>query len=258
MINCPICKSVTEFFISKKDKFRQEHEYFKCNKCKFLFNKELVINKDNLQKKANNIYQNDYFQKIDSGWKMRGEGVSKLINKFLKIYKFGKSQKNLNVLDYGGGNGYITSKINSNFNIFYYDKYKKPTYKGNYKILEKPKKTDIVYAIELVEHITDINEWSSLAQLCSNVLIFTTELSDGISDNELKKWWYLNPDAGHTAIYSLNSLYLLAKKYGFIYFFFPSKSFHIFLRSPFLSQFNFVKLEYPIYNFFRKIKHVLI
>ena len=259
MIICPICNSNTQFFTDKKDRFKQRYEYFRCDRCKFLFDKELIINKDNLQKKVNNVYQEDYFQKIDKGWQVRGDKISRKINNFLKIYRLIKPLKrNISILDYGGGNGYITSKISKNFNVFYYDKYAKPVYNpGKYKILDKAIKAEIVYAVELVEHITNFEEWNVLSQLVSNVLIFTTELSDGIKDKELVKWWYLNPDAGHTSVYSLGSLGLLAKKYGFAYFFFPSKSFHIFLRSRFLSRFNFVKLEYPIYNFFRKIKHVL-
>lgn len=258
MIICPICNSNAQFFTNKKDRFKQRYEYFRCDRCKFLFCKELVINKCNLQKKVKNVYQKDYFQKIDKGWQMRGDKMSRKINNFLKIYRVIKPlKKNISILDYGGGNGYITSKISNNFDVFYYDRYTTPDYLGFYKILNKPLKVDIVCAVEFVEHITDIKEWNVLSQLAANVLFFTTELSDEIKDKELVKWWYLNPDAGHTVVYSLDSLGLLAKKYGFTYFFFPSKSFHIFLRSRFLSRFNFVGLEYPIYNFFRKIKHTL-
>ncbi len=257
MINCPICDSPSYFFALKKDRFGQEYKYIKCGQCRFLFDEDLVLDKGKLQAKTSKVYQEDYFKIIDSGWKMRGDKISKIINKFLKIYKFIKYRKKLKVLDYGGGNGYITSKIAPFFDVLYYDKYEKPTYFSNYTVLEKPAEAHIVCAIELIEHITDFNEWDNLAKLSFNALLFTTELSDEISDKELTNWWYLNPDAGHTSIYSFMALYLLAKKHGFVYFFFPSKSFHIFLRNSFLSKINFVELEYPIYNIFRKIKHIL-
>ncbi len=266
MISCPICNFSTDFLTSKENRFNDLYEYFICKKCGFLFEKDLVLNSKNLEKKVSNIYQNDYFQKIDSGWKMRGDGASKLINKFLRLYGFIKIKKNLTVLDYGGGNGYITSKINSDFDVFYYDKYEKPKYLANYKILspqggspfagENSVKADVIYAVELVEHFTDIKEWNFLRELCPDVFIFTTGLSDGINDKELLNWEYLNADAGHTAIYSLSSLYLLAKKYGFVYFFFPNRSFHIFFRNRFLSKINFVKIEYCIYKFIKKVKHI--
>lgn len=259
MINCPICNSAAQLFTLKKDRLNQEYQYFRCQNCKFLFDKDLVLNKKKLEKKVNKTYQKDYFKEIDKGWKIRGDKISQKINRFLKIYKFLRTgKKEIKVLDYGGGNGYITSKISNGFDVFYYDRYAKPIYNGNYKILEKPLKVDIVYGVELVEHFTDIEEWDFLFdKLSANVLLFTTELSDEISSQQLIKWWYLNPDAGHTCVYSLESLCLLAKKYGFLYFFFPSKSFHIFFRSPFLSRFCWAKLEFPIYNFFRKIKHIL-
>jgi len=256
MTNCPICDSPAHFFISKKDKFAKEYKYVKCNKCGFLFDEDLSLDKKKLQEKTNNIYQKDYFETVDIGWKTRGDIVSKRINKFLKIFCLLKNGKKINVLDYGGGMGYITSKINPDFNVFYYDKYEKPICKGSYKILKKPIKADVVCAVELMEHITDIKELDFLNELCSDALIFTTEVSDGIKRSQLPEWCYLNPDAGHVSIYSFNSLYLLAKKYGFVYFFFPSKSFHIFLRNPFLNKINFVKLEYYIYIFLRKIKHI--
>lgn len=258
MVTCPICKSAANFFISKSDRFGQQYEYFRCKKCRFLFDRDLAIDTKKLQNKVNNIYQKDYAKDIDIGWKTRGDSVSRKINKFLKIYRFLKIKKDISVLDYGGGAGYITSKISKDFNVFYYDKYTKPVYNpDNYKVLEKPQKNDVILAVEVVEHITDINEWSSICQLASDVLIFTTELSDGIKDNELIDWWYLRPDGGHVCIYSLSSLGFLAKEHGFVYFFFPSKSFHIFFRNSFLKHFDFVKLEYPLYKFFRKIKNII-
>jgi len=256
MTNCPICNSPSHFFISRKDRFAQEYKYVRCEKCRFLFDEDVFLNKKKLQEKINNIYRKNYFETIDTGWKMRGDIISKRIKLFLKIFRVFKKGKKPDILDYGGGNGYISSKIGANSNVFYYDRYEKPTCQGNYKVLEKPEKADIVCAIELAEHITDIGEWDLLDKLCSSALIFTTEVSDGISGNHLKKWTYLNPDAGHISIYSFRSLYLLAKKYGFFYFFFPSKSFHIFLRSPVLSKINFVKVESGFYSFLRMLKHI--
>lgn len=255
MINCPVCQSAAVFFTAKNDKSSKQCEYFKCQKCCFLFDKDLIEDKSGLQEKMGKIYQKDYAKNIDIGWKLRGDAVSKKINMILKIYKLFKFKKNIAVLDYGGGTGYITSKISNDFNVFYYDKYERPVHKGSYKILENPARANVVCAIEVVEHVTDIKEWNFISELCSDVLIFTTETTDGISNKDLINWEYLRSDVGHTCAYSLKSLHLLAKKHGFFYFFFPSKSFHIFLRNPFLKNLNFIKLEYPIYNFLRKIKN---
>ena len=255
MINCPICKSKSDFLVSKKDSLNQAYDYYKCSNCRFLFDKDFE-NAGKIQEKIGKVYQNNYFEDIDYGWRERGDSYSKKIKGLLKAYKFFRFKKSASVLDYGGGNGYIASKINGGIDLFYYDKYVKPSYPGAYKIVQEPGRSDVVLAIEVVEHMTDIAEWENLANLSSDALIFTTEVSDGMSDKELSQSWYLRPDVGHVAVYSLDSLHIIAKKYGFSYIFFPSKSFHIFFRNSFLCMFNLVKLEYPFYNFLRIIKNI--
>jgi len=252
-VNCPICLSPATFFTNKKDRFGQDYHYLKCSSCRFLFDQDLALNKSNLQIKTSKEYDADYFKSIDSGWKLRGDKMIKVVNIFVKILKFLKGGAKITVLDYGAGNGYVASKIEQSVDIFYYDKYEKPTYQGNYKILEKPKEANLVCAVELVEHLSDINEWNEIAKLPSNMLIFTTEVSDGISDNQLTDWAYVNPDAGHAAIYSFKALGLLAKRYGFFYFFFPYKLSHIFIKSRFLSKCNIIRVQYGLYQLLRKI-----
>jgi hypothetical protein len=244
MISCPICNLSTTFLTKKTDRFFQEYNYHFCENCGFIFD---------LQKKEEKTYQKDYFEKIDIGWQERCDNFFKIIGEIIKIYSFSKNKKNINILDFGGGNGYLSYKLSEDFNIFYYDKYEKPSFIGKYKILEKPIKTDIIYAVELVEHFTDINDWNFLKELSPDVFVFTTCLSDNISKKNVENWVYLNPDAGHVSVYSTESLFLIAKKYGFVYFFFPNISCHIFLKNKFLSKINFVKTEYFIYKIFRKI-----
>jgi hypothetical protein len=127
----------------------------------------------------------------------------------------------ITILDFGAGNGYITSKLASRYPSYYYDKYEEPTYPGSYQVLTVPEKKDVVVAVELVEHLTNMHQWQQLHSLSGKAFVFTTEVSDGIDKKELADWWYFNPDAGHTAIYSLQSLFLLARRYGFFYFFYP-------------------------------------
>lgn len=252
-MNCPICNNLTLFLDEKKDRFGRFYKYMICKNCSFVFEHDLSENILRLQDKVSNLYKDDYFKNTDSGWQMRGEGFLKTIRRIIKTYSFLKNKKNLVILDYGGGNGYLASKLSQNFNVSYYDKYEKPSFYGKYKVLEKPQKSDIIYAVELVEHITDIKEWDFLKELSPDVFVFTTGLSDNIKDKELPGWIYLNPDAGHMALYSSRSLYLLAKKYGFVYLFFPNISCHIFFKSRLFSAINFVALEYFIYSIFRKV-----
>jgi len=252
-IPCPVCGKATYFLTEKKDRFNADYRYVACKNCHFLFEEDLVLHPVNLAKKVSAIYQKDYFEKFDSGWKMRGDGAVAIINACLNIYAFITFKKTITVLDYGGGNGYVTSKINPRFTVLYYDKYEKPTHGSMYEVLSAPKPADVIYAVELVEHITNINEWDFLNTLRPDVFLFTTCLSNGIDIKELPDWDYLDPDAGHTALYSFRALYLLAKKYGFVYFFFPNRSFHIFWRNKFLSKINIVAVEYFFYRLLKRL-----
>ena len=254
-ISCPVCGKATHFITEKKDRFNADYRYVACKNCHFLFEEDLVLHPENLAKKVSGVYQKDYFDTIDTGWKMRGDGFLKIIKKIIKIYQFLKIEKRVTILDYGGGNGYLASKLAPHGNVFYYDKYEKPSIMGEYTVLENPIKAEILYAVELVEHITDISEWNFLKELSPDMFVFTTCLSDNIKKEEMASWEYLHTDGGHTAIYSCQSLYLLGEKYGFMYFFFPNIACHIFIKNQFLSRINFVKIEYFMYNILRKVKN---
>ncbi len=257
MILCPICNCKAYFLTQKKDRFGQKYHYVRCQSCRFLFENDLVCNQGLLVKKVTKVYQKDYFESIDIGWKNRADNFLNFFRLFLGLYKFFSFKKKLSILDYGGGNGYIASKLGDFGNVLYYDKYDKPIIGGEYETLESPKKASVIYAVELVEHLTDINEWDFLVELSPNIFVFTTCLTNNIKEKDLVQWAYFNPDAGHVAIYHSQSLYLLGKKYGFVYLFLPNISTHIFFKNRFLSQFNFVKVEYVIYKLFRKIKNIL-
>jgi hypothetical protein len=255
-IFCPICKSQTDFLVAKQDRFSQQYAYVVCRSCRFLFEKDLAQDAEGLAKKVASIYQKDYFESTDTGWKMRGDGFLKIIKAAALLHRFVTLKKNPTILDYGGGNGYLASKLGQDFTVFYYDAFEKPSIPGEYRIVEKPVKADIMYAVELVEHLTDITQWDFLQTLKPDMFVFTTCLSDNITEKNLLSWSYLNPDSGHTAIYSHQSLYLLGKKYGFLYLFFPNIATHVFLKNKLLSKIHFVAVEYFLYSLVRKVKRI--
>lgn len=256
-IPCPICGQETYFLTEKKDRFNQAYHYVVCKNCRFLFEKDLAENSGYLAKKVSAVYQQDYFETVDLGWKMRGDGFLKIIKVIAALYRFLTFKKNITILDYGGGNGYLASQLAEDFTVSYYDKFEKPSIAGRYTITEQPSRADIVYAVELVEHITDMKEWDFLQQLCPDMFVFTTCLTDNIKKEDLAGWEYLHTDGGHTAMYSCQSLYLLGRKYGFVYFFFPNIATHIFIKSKLLSRCNFVAIEYFFYSIFRTLKQIL-
>lgn len=255
-MNCPICNSQTDFLIEKKDRFGQQYHYVVCKNCRFLFEKGLAHDTTLLKAKISNLYGPHYFSHTDEGWRGRGDGFFNIMIKILAAYRFLKQKKAVSVLDYGAGNGYLASKLAQHVTVFYYDTYEKPTFSGKYTIVEKPVVADAVCAVELVEHFIDMNEWDFLKTVSPDVFVFTTCVSDNINDKELASWTYLNPDAGHMALYSTRSLRWLAKKYGFMYLFFPNITCHIFIKSKFLSSFNLVAVEYFLYSIFRNLKYL--
>ncbi len=251
MVKCPICITPANFLTKKSDRFGQEYSYFMCGNCRFLFEQDLVFDRKKLAEKVGKLYGGDYFNQVDQGWQGRGDAFLRTIKKVIALTRLFK--KNPSVLDYGGGNGYIAAKLADQANVSYYDKYEKPSFKGKYEILDEPKKADIMYAVELVEHLVDMREWDFLKEFSPGVFVFTTCLSDNIPTRELADWIYLNPDAGHVSLHSTKSLSLLAKKYGYLYFFFPNIFTHIFIKSKFLSRFDLVAIEYSFYNLVRRL-----
>ncbi len=255
MIACPICGGTCHILTAKKDRLGNQYEYAICESCRFLFEKDLALGSKKLQEKVSKLYGEDYFLNVDTGWQGRADGYLKVINGILFIYHALTFKKRVSILDYGGGNGYLASLMNRKYKIFYYDKYEKPTFLGDYTVLDEPVKTDVLCAVELVEHVVDIKEWNFLKQLRPDIFMFTTCLVDMIGDSQLPDWEYLHADGGHTAMYSSRALYLLAKKYGYGYVFFPNITSHIFFKSKLLSKINFARLEYFFYNILRSIKN---
>lgn len=251
---CPICQHEAPVIGEKSDRFFQTYQYCLCVKCQFLFEQDLVENPTALKAKVDKLYGGEYFEHTDEGWKVRGEGFVNVFKTVAAVYKALSGKRNISILDYGAGNGYLASRLADQGAMHYYDTYEKPTFEGNFTVLEKPEKADIMYAVELVEHFVDIAGWDFLKTVDPDVFIFTTGLSDNISKDDLFDWPYLNPNAGHMALYSTRALRLLGKKYGYGYFFYPNISCHIFVKNRFLSWLNIVALEYAIYRVLRAVK----
>jgi SAM-dependent methyltransferase len=114
-------------------------------------------------------------------------------------------------LDYGGGNGLLVNVLReSNWNSVSYD----PLLDRDISI-ERLGKYDLITAIEVFEHVPDVQKlMSDLRLLLSpdGFVLFTTLLSDGnIHANQRLTWWYASPRNGHISLFSKRSLEILAK-----------------------------------------------
>jgi 2-polyprenyl-3-methyl-5-hydroxy-6-metoxy-1,4-benzoquinol methylase len=195
--------------------------YSRCNNCDAVFyNSKNTLEFD---------YKSNYFEEKDGGWAYRNERIFKFLKRAIKYTIIQKCES---ILDFGSGTGYLVDIFRKNqFNAFGYEPMATPVYSkeniinSNYdKFINDYKNCfDVVFAIEVVEHIDDPIEilGKLLTTLNKNgVLIITSELFD--KSKHKQDWWYLNPDAGHILIHSKQSLNILKRKlnirYSLIYF----------------------------------------
>lgn len=115
------------------------------------------------------------------------------------------------VLDYGGGPGYLTDLLReAGFEADCFDPFGRQDAAG-------PEKYDCVLAVEVLEHEIDAPAiWRKiLAGLrAGGLFLATTEFCDG---KDLERWFYANPRAGHTLLYSRAAFHYMAIRHGLDY-----------------------------------------
>lgn len=217
MHSCPICKSnaplydVVDFHRTTEDAYGKPLEltcmgvpvyYAKCVNCDFCFAPELIA--QSMEWFKENIY-NDGYLAVDPHYE--SERPQAYVNVVRNL--FPAFSPNLTHLDYGGGNGYLAKHTGWN--------------SKSYDVLidaELPEnKFNFITAFEVFEHVSDPHKiMQDLHHLLSKkgVIIFSTSLSDGhIVEKKRLDWWYVAPRNGHISLFSRNSLFWLAKAYGF-------------------------------------------
>lgn len=180
--------------------------YHQCKTCGFLFSTAFDgLNSDDLKK----YVYNQYYHIIDPDYaKIRPSENARRLLRLLA----GKV-KDLDILDYGGGNGILAQEL----------------LKGGAKSAQTydpfvtelsiypNKKFDVVVCFEVPEHTSDpMGLFRNLAGLVKDegMVIFSTEISPSDAHN-LLKWWYVAPRNGHISIFSERSLYQAWKQLGF-------------------------------------------
>lgn len=184
--------------------------YFLCDECGFVFAPEMYgWSKETF---AELIYNDDYVQVDPDYLEQRPVSNATQLNR-----TFGDQKDRLRHLDFGGGNGRLSSQlIEWGWNSSSYD-----PFEGDLLSDDVLGSIDFLTAFEVFEHVPDPNalmeELSALAG--PEALIFlSTLLSDGhITKGKRLTWWYCAPRNGHISLYSRKSLYLLAKKHGWTY-----------------------------------------
>jgi SAM-dependent methyltransferase len=218
---CPVCSStsslhdVVDFNKSceePKGKFLPKSGvpvyYALCESCDFLFAPEFAewTEADFLLK----IY-NDEYVAIDPDYVEARPHAS---FNFLQKY-FGQAQHEIQHLDYGGGNGLLSSKLMSaGWNSKSYD----PFPERNIDISSLGK-FNLITAFEVFEHVPDPQLLlENIHHLLdeTGLVLFSTLVNDGnIKRQQRLDWWYASPRNGHISLFSKKSLKILGEKYGF-------------------------------------------
>ena len=210
--NCKICGSVMEkLFVKEKAPFGTA-EYKQCQKCGFIYSDHIERAEKNV---VSEFYKKCSFDQEDPGYVSRAKTAFSLILKICSRIK--ANPKYISLLDYGCGEGsFLLYCLNEGINAAGYDPYCKAGKINNEYILtderigELKEAFDIVTSLEVVEHATSPQIFSTLLDLCKpgGYICFSTGMYNAAVHNS--DWDYFAP--AHCSIYSVESLSELVKK----------------------------------------------
>lgn len=191
---CPICNNHAHWRLNKLGT-----DYHQCTNCRTLFSAPL----DNSGMVGGG-------SEIERNTLQNAERINRL-----KVI-FGGHTDGVNVLDFGAGTGYLVDDLNAaGHNAIGYD-----AYNPKFKILPEKDKFHACTMIECAEHLSHpFIEFDCIYRslLKGGVLMIETSFIE-IADQEgleLEDFFYINPAAGHSTIYSWHGLDLLLSIKGF-------------------------------------------
>jgi 2-polyprenyl-6-hydroxyphenyl methylase/3-demethylubiquinone-9 3-methyltransferase len=182
--------------------------YYRCAACGFIFTTQFdQATHDELTR---HVYNDEYVRAVDLDYaSARPESNANFVNEV-----FGEHKHSIAVLDYGGGNGLLASRLRElGFpHVETYDPFSpefaaRPTGKFN-----------LVLSFEVVEHVpaplATFQDMVSLLDASRGVLLFSTLLLPEDIDAYRVGWWYIAPRNGHISIHTLSSLAAVLGKCG--------------------------------------------
>lgn len=179
--------------------------YMMCGTCGFCFAPDMgAWTREEFEQK---IY-NDHYTELDPDYL----DVRPRANANTLLETFGDRGQSFRHLDYGGGNGLLSSLLNdAHWHSVSYD-----PYGHGESSIGKLGKFNLITAFEVFEHVPDAHRlMGNLQGLLApdGVVIFSTLLSDGhLKFNERITWPYVTPRNGHITLYSSASLAVLGAK----------------------------------------------
>jgi len=133
-------------------------------------------------------------------------------------------------VDFGAGHGVLVRLMRDRgFNFFWSDLHAQNDYARGFECPEGAT-FDFLTAFEVLEHLVDpVSELSRLMSVSDNVFVSTCTVPKPVP--KLSEWWYFLPSSGqHISFYTVESLQLLATRFGRSLL--SAGPYHLFSREP--------------------------
>lgn len=134
------------------------------------------------------------------------------------------------ILDYGAGHGiFVRLMRDKGYNFFWHDLHATNDYARGFEHAIG-NTYDLVTSFEVFEHLADpLSDIEQMISLAPN-LFFSTDLLP-VPTPKVGEWWYYAPLAGqHVALYTAESLRVIARRYGL--YLLSRRSYHLLSRTP--------------------------
>jgi 2-polyprenyl-3-methyl-5-hydroxy-6-metoxy-1,4-benzoquinol methylase len=177
--------------------------YRRCPQCAFTFT--TAFDSWDQETFRTQIYNDEYIVVDPDFAELRPAGNAHLI-----AHSFPGARASIRILDYGGGNGLLASRLrDAGFSATTYDPF------SSFHDLPDDK-FDLVTCFEVLEHAPTPQE--AVAAIVSLIkqpggLLFSTLVQPKEFPAIGLNWWYAGPRNGHVSLYSTHSLALLFKPY---------------------------------------------
>ena len=186
---------------------KYDGEYYHCPACKFMFAGDPFW--------LDEAYKNP-INLSDTGLLARNIYFNKITAALITFYFNSKGS----FLDYAGGYGIFTRLMrDTGFNFFWYDPYcSNLTAAGFEYDMKSQKNVELLTAFEVFEHLNDpLSEIERMLSFSKNIFFSTELLPSPVPAPE--KFWYYGFDHGqHISFYTVETLTLIARKYGTNYY----------------------------------------
>jgi len=200
-MNCKICRQPASLFSVNTILGKYEISYHRCDTCGFIQTEEPYW--------LNESYA-DAIARSDIGMASRNIDMTGLTRAIILSF----FDCNARFIDYGGGYGLLVRLMRDRGMDFYrYDRYAPNLFAQGFEAdQEGNHQYELLTAFEVFEHL--VNPLDEIRQMMhySSSILFSTLLVP-VPPPALESWWYYSLDHGqHVALYTLQSLKVLAQK----------------------------------------------